>query len=113
VRSFQTACQDFASPPARRCAARGFVMNTFEQRQYGMLLRVRDFGDRYGPLFPASSVAGRNFAAVAAAIKELDAQELTHMAASVSARGHRRERARATLLARLQAVGRTARVLAA
>jgi len=88
-------------------------MNVSERRQYDMLVRVRDFGDTYGHLFPTSSVAPQNFATVAAAVKELDAQDLAHMAASVSARAHRKEMAREALLARLQAVSQTARVLSA
>jgi hypothetical protein len=87
-------------------------MNAIERRQYDMLVRVRDFGDGYGHLFPPSSVAGQNFATVAAAVKELDAQELTHMAASVSARADRKTQAREALLNRLQAISQTARVLA-
>jgi len=86
-------------------------MNAIERRQYEMLVRVRDFGDSYGHLFPTSSVAQENFAAVAAAIKELDAQDVTHMAASVDARAHRKEVARQALLARLQAISQTARLL--
>jgi hypothetical protein len=42
-------------------------MNMIERRQYEMLVRVRDFGDNYGHLFPASSVARESFTAVAAA----------------------------------------------
>jgi hypothetical protein len=87
-------------------------MHVFERRQYDMLVRVRDFGDRYGHLFPTSSVARQNFETVAAALTELDAQDLTHMAASVSARAHRKEIAREALLTRLQAISQTARVLA-
>jgi hypothetical protein len=87
-------------------------MHVSERRQYEMLVRVRDFGDGYGHLFPTSSVARQNFEAVAAAITELDAHELTHMAASVSARAHRKEIAREALFARLQAISQTARVLA-
>jgi hypothetical protein len=87
-------------------------MNAIERRQYQMLVRVRDFGDSYGQLFPASSVARQNFATVAAAVKELDALELTHMAASVSARAERKTLAREALLARVQAISQTARVLA-
>jgi hypothetical protein len=77
-----------------------------------MLVRVRDFGDNYGHLFPESSVARESFTAVAAAIKELDAQDLRHMAASASALLEQKTRAREALLARLQAIGQTARVLA-
>lgn len=87
-------------------------MNVIERRQYDMLVRVRDFGDGYGHLFPPASVARQNFVAVAAAVKELDAQELTHMGASVSARAHRKTKARDALLARLLAISQTARVLA-
>ncbi len=72
-------------------------MNVIEQRQYEMLVRVRNFGTTYGHLFPASSVAGETFAAVDAAIKELDAQELAHLAASVSARAQRKDTARQAL----------------
>jgi len=87
-------------------------MNAIEQRQYDMLGRVRDFGNNHGQLFPASSVARQNFEAVAAAIKELDAQAITHMAASLSARAERKTMARDALLARLHAISQTARVLA-
>src|SRR6185295_518041 len=87
-------------------------MHVSERRQYDMLVRVRDFGDKYGHLFPTSSAAAQNLAAVAAAIQELDAQETAHNAASVSARGHRKETARAALQARLQAICTTARVIA-
>src|SRR6185295_6609052 len=87
-------------------------MRVIERRQYEMLVRVRDFGDNYGHLFPGSSVARENFTAVAAAIKELDGQDLRHMAASASALLEQKTRTRAALLARLQAIGHTARVLA-
>jgi len=86
-------------------------MNAIERRQYQMLLRVRDFGDSFGGRFPPSSVARDNFAAVAAAIKELDAQDVAHMSASLSARAERKDAARQALLARLQAISLTARVL--
>ena len=87
-------------------------MHAFERRQYDMLVRVRDFGDRYGDFFPTSSVGRQKFEAVAAAITELDAQDLTHMTASVSARAHGKAIARDALFARLQAISQTARVLA-
>jgi hypothetical protein len=86
-------------------------MNANERRQYEMLVRVRDFGTAHGQLFPAATVAGETFAAVDAAIKELDAQELAHLAASVSARAQRKDTARQALLDRLQAIVQTARVL--
>jgi hypothetical protein len=86
-------------------------MNANERRQYEMLLRVRDFGDSFGERFPPATVARENFAAVAAAIKELDAQEVAHMSASLSARAQRKDTARQGLQARLQAISQTARVL--
>jgi len=87
-------------------------MNAIERRQYEMLLRVRDFGHTYGHLFPATSVAQQDFATVAAAIADLDAHDLTHMAASVSARAQRKNDAREPLLVLVQAISQTARVLA-
>jgi hypothetical protein len=87
-------------------------MNAIKRRQYEMLVRVHDFGDRNGHLFPTSSLAREKFAAVAAAIRGLDAQDLAHMAASASALVVRKRIAREALLARLQAIARTVRVLA-
>jgi hypothetical protein len=86
-------------------------MNTIERRQYEMLGRVRNFGTTNGHLFPASSLAGENFAAVDTAIKQLDAQELAHQAASVSSRAERKSEVRQALAARVQAVAQTARVV--
>ena len=90
----------------------GRLVGCSARRRYEMLVRVRDFGDNYGHLFPGSSVARENVAAVAAAIKELDAQALRHMAASASALVEQKSRTRDALRARLQAIGLTARVLA-
>ena len=87
-------------------------MNIIERRQYEMLVRVRDFGDNHGQLFPGSSVAREGFTAVAAAIQELDTQDLRHLAASASALLAQKTRTRDALHARLQAIGQTARVLA-
>jgi hypothetical protein len=87
-------------------------MNAIERRQYEMLVRVRDFGHTYGHLFPATSVARQDFATIAAAISKLDAHDLTHMAASVSARADSKTGAREALRARVQAISQTARVLA-
>src|SRR5438552_2714191 len=46
-------------------------VKTFEIRKYEMLVRVRDFGNNYGHLFPESTLAGKEFAAVDASVKEL------------------------------------------
>src|SRR5438093_1186249 len=93
--------------------ARRSVMNEVERRHYEMLVRVRDFGDRYGHLFPATSVAQRNFSGVARAVRELEAQDIEDMAASASARAQRKIMAGEALRERLQAITGTARVLAA
>jgi len=87
-------------------------MNAIERRRYEMLVRVRNFSDTHGHLFPASSVARQSFAAVAAAIAELDGQSVTRSAASAAMLAEPKRIAREALLARLQAIGRTARVLA-
>ena len=87
-------------------------MNTIARRQYETLVRVRHFGDKHGHLFPTSTLAREKFAAVAAAIRDLDTQHLAHMSASASALVARKRRAREALLARLQAIARTVRVLA-
>lgn len=87
-------------------------MNATETRQYGMLVRVRDFGKSYGHLFPESSVGRQTFAEVAAAVKELDAHALMHMTALVSASAGQKAIARGALRDALQAISQTARVLA-
>ena len=54
-------------------------MTTLEIRKYQMLVRVREFGAAHRDLFPARSVAGKLFAAVAAAAEALqqhDSKEL-------------------------------------
>jgi len=86
-------------------------MNAIERRQYEMLVRVRDFGDKYGHLFPTSSVAREKLAEVAAAIGELDRQELTRVATSASALVERKAVARRALVDGLEAISQTARVL--
>jgi hypothetical protein len=77
-----------------------------------MLVRVRDFGDSYGHLFPESSVARQKFAEVATAVTQLDAHALTHMTASVAATGKGKAKARKALADALQAISHTASVLA-
>src|SRR5207244_8395793 len=106
-----TACQIFSDRLSglrlslrATMRARRSVMYERERRQYEMLVRVRDFGDRYGHLFPASSVAQRNFAAVARAVRELESQDVEHMGASASARAQRKIMAGEALHARLQAI---------
>ena len=44
-------------------------MKDFERRRIDMLARVRDFGARYGHLFPESGLARQTFAAVATSLQ--------------------------------------------
>lgn len=87
-------------------------MNITDTRRYEMLVRVRDFGDTYGHLFPESSVARQQLAIVAAAVKELAAHDMALRTASVAARADRKAHAHQALIDRLSAMSQTARVLA-
>jgi hypothetical protein len=87
-------------------------MNRIDLRRYEMLVRVRDFGDSHGHLFPESSLARQTFTAIAAAVRQLDLQRLQEEAASVIARAHRKDAARRALGDRLTKIVQTARVLA-
>jgi hypothetical protein len=55
-------------------------MRIEEIRKYQMLVRVRDFGAAHRDLFPARSVAGKLFAAVAAAADALQQHDSTELA---------------------------------
>ena len=86
-------------------------MRTIEKRQYKMLTRVRDFGNTRRDVFPESSPAGQQFGVVAEAVKQLSEQAMANTAAaaervSTKARGQR------ALVDRLEAISRTARVIA-
>ena len=87
-------------------------MRNIETRQYEMLVRVRDFGDAHGELFPESSLAGDMFETVGTAVKQLSEQAVSKMS---SKRGglRTRTRARDVLLDRLQALSRTAGAIGA
>jgi hypothetical protein len=85
-------------------------MNTIETRRYEMLVRVRDFGENHGHLFPESSQAGQQFAAVAAAVQQLEEHAVAKMS---TARGgvSPKSMARGALRSRLGAISRTARAI--
>jgi hypothetical protein len=55
-------------------------MRNEDIRKYQMLVRVRDFGTAHRDLFPARSVAGKLFAAVAAAAEALQQYDSTEIA---------------------------------
>src|SRR5205085_11847762 len=72
-------------------------MTAEEIGKYKMLVRVRDFGVAHRELFPARSVAGKLFAAVAAAAEALPRHDSTALAG----RGGEREGAVSKAAARL------------
>jgi hypothetical protein len=85
-------------------------MTTGEIRKYQMLVRVRDFGDAHRDLFPARSVTGKLFAAVAAAADALQQHQTTELAG----RGGEQDgalskaAARTALRRQVQAIAKTA-----
>ena len=86
-------------------------MNTIETRQYKMLARVRDFGNTHRDLFPESSPGGQQFAAVAEAVKQLSEQAMSNTAAAREG-PNTKAKGRRALIDRLEAISRTARVIA-
>ncbi len=85
-------------------------VRTIETRRYEMLVRVREFGEAHGHLFPESSLAGEMFGTVGTAVKELSEHAVSKMS---TARGGRSTRtlAREALLDRLETISRTARAI--
>jgi hypothetical protein len=86
-------------------------MRAIETRQYRMLARVRDFGNTHRDLFPESSPGGRQFGVVADAVKQLSAQAMANTAAA-GERASTKARGQRALIDRLEAISRTARVIA-
>ena len=86
-------------------------MTGLETKRYEMLDRVRQFGDANADLFPASSLAREQFAALGAAVTELTAFAVTKMAA---AREGSRQKvvARQALRDRLETIALTGRAMA-
>jgi hypothetical protein len=76
-----------------------------------MLVRVRDFGVSRRDAFPARSVAGRAFTAVATAVAELGEPVASSAAAARGGTGSRTH-ARAALVDALRVIDRTARAIA-
>jgi hypothetical protein len=89
-------------------------MNSNNTRRYDMLKRVIDFGGTHADVFPASTLGGKMFARVTAAVAALD----EHSAARVSTEGVVRDgtraksEARETLRNALRAISGTAQALA-
>lgn len=89
-------------------------MDAVERRRYDMLVRVRDFGTENAGDFPAGSVGAANFAAVGAAVGELDASGATQASGMSSGRQGTalKSNAREDVREGLRAINRTARALA-
>jgi molecular chaperone GrpE (heat shock protein) len=83
-------------------------MKSIETRRYEMLVRVRNFGQTFGHLFPQSSLAGQMFATVADAVKQLEQHNVARMSTAPAGK-NTRATARTTLRNRLEAIARTAR----
>ena len=58
-------------------------MEDTERNQFDMMMRVGDFGDTHAPDFPATSLGGQKFAAIAGVVDELN----THGAAQAGGKG--------------------------
>jgi hypothetical protein len=87
-------------------------MTVKESRRYEMFVRVREFGEKYGHLFPASSVGGQAFAALAAATAELGTHAASKMFTAYEGTTAKAA-TRAALKEQLEAIYRTARAVAA
>lgn len=85
-------------------------MRAIEMRRYAMLVRVRQFGEAHRDLFPESTLARQTFATVAATVAALSGHAVSKMSTRGEGRGAKAA-AREALVARLEAMVRTARVI--
>jgi hypothetical protein len=95
-------------PPARQ--SKEFVMTHNETRKYEMLVRVREFGEAHRDLFPASTKGAVALATVAEAVTKLT-DHADSKNQSAEAEKQVKTAARETLLNRLRAISRTARMI--
>ena len=86
-------------------------MTTMQARRYEMLVRIRDFGKVHADLFPNSSLAREQFAAIGAAVKELSAHAVKRMLGAREGTASKAA-ARNALRDRLEALALTARAMA-
>ena len=89
-------------------------MKDTERRRYEMLVRVRDFLGMNTAAFPAATMGGQLFAALAGVVEELDTHATAQMSHQSAAKQGTTSRAvaRAALREDLEAIARTARVMA-
>ncbi len=79
--------------------------------RYEMLRRVRDFGTIYEGRFPDTSVGGQAFAVIRGVVDDMSGQAMVRMAA-LQEGTRAREEARRVLRQQLQAIARTAKIIA-
>lgn len=89
-------------------------MDDHEKNQHATAARVRDFGALHPTLFPAAQLAGQLMAAIGATVNELNTHSTTHVASASQARQGTASKssARAALRDDLEAINRTAHVMA-
>ncbi len=87
-------------------------MNVTETKRYEMLVRLNQFGKDHGTLFPETTQARQHFADIADAVKQLSGYAVEKMRAGDEAKS-RKTAGRLALSARLRAISRTARLIAA
>ena len=89
-------------------------MNDVEKNQLAALTRVSDFGAQHPTLFPAAQFAGQLMTTITAVANELSTHATTQVASASSARQGATSKAvaRAALREDLEAINRTAHVMA-
>lgn len=87
-------------------------MNDQVRNYYNTFVRVRDFGAENAADFPAGSAGAVNFAAIAAAVDEIEASGATQASGATRESTVNKSVALAELLADIRAVNRTARAIA-
>lgn len=89
-------------------------MNDKESRNYQKFVRVRDFGSAHVTDFTANSLARQTFAGIGAVVTEVESLSADEASARGDARQgtETRAQARASLRDHMEAISRTARVLA-
>lgn len=87
-------------------------MNDQERNYYNAFVRVRDFGAENAADFPARSAGAVNFAAIAAAVAEMEASGGTQASGATRESTAGKSVALAELLADVRAINRTARAMA-
>ena len=86
-------------------------MNRKQSQRYGMLVKVREFGNKHREKFPDTSPAAKAFAAVAAVVTEVAAHGSVMLVRQKEGQ-QRKAAVREEILERLNGIARTARIVA-